>query len=60
MAENDAKTLQVDANFLKTEKKRYTVRVDRASVRSPFSFVEGALGTRLGILTILTAYTISP
>ena len=24
MGENDAKTLQVDANFLKTEKKRYT------------------------------------
>ena len=24
MGENDAKTLQVDANFLKTEKKKYT------------------------------------
>ena len=36
------------------------IHVDRALVRSPFSFVEGALGTRLGTLTILTAYIISP
>ena len=60
MGENDAKTLRVDANFLKIEKKSIRICVDRAFVRSPFSFVEGALGTRLGILTILTAYTISP
>ena len=36
------------------------IHVDRALVRSPFSFVEGALGTSLGTLTILTAYIISP
>ena len=36
MGENDAKTLRVDANFLKTEKKSIRKCVDRAFVRSPF------------------------
>ena len=36
MGENDAKTLRVDANFLKAEKKSIRIRVDRAFVRFPF------------------------